>query len=455
MDPLNHRSSPSLPTGKFATLHSAVPVQCLMMGRNISHRRKYREQSHQKSHAGGEISPVLEGNPLIPTGESQWVDTNEGVVSICKLLKSAGTFTFDTEFIGEDSYFSKTCLVQVGTSEMVALIDPFEVTDLSPLFDLIADPGCTKVVHAGKQDFEPLIRLHDKPPAAVFDTQIAAGLVGFPWPVSLTKLIEALLSHDVGGHFTLTQWDERPLTKRQKIYAADDVRYLLALHDLIGKRLEELGRHDWIEEECKALTATDAFGFDVKTVVKRLCKNKTPRKKDLLRIQALVSLRDAIAQEQNEPPRSVIPDDCILSLSRHPVNTIDQLASMRGFPKRIAHQYGKSVLACIEEAQSLTPIALRKPQPVEREAKTRHELDGLWSLFCAWCVGNELSSGLVASRATFTDWCLAIRSNEQPPDSPMTRGWRSTLLIPFAAFLQGTNQLEFQRTTFLQARVKE
>ena len=426
-----------------------------MMGRNTSHRRKYREQSHHESHASGEISPVLEGNPLIPTGEARWIDTNEGVVSICELLKSAGTFTFDTEFIGEDSYFSKTCLVQVGTAQTVALIDPFKVTDMSPLFDLIADPACTKVVHAGKQDFEPLYRLHAKPPTAIFDTQLAAGLIGFPWPVSLTKLIESLLSHDVGGHFTLTQWDVRPLTERQKIYAANDVRYLLALHDLIRKRLDELGRLDWVEEECNALTAPDAFGFDVKTVVKRLCKNKTPRKKDLLRIQALVSLRDAIAQEQNEPPRSVIPDDCILSLSRHPVETTGQLASMRGFPKRIAQQYGEKVLVSLAEAQTLAPISLRKPQPIEREAKTRQELDGLWSLFCAWCVGNELSSGLVASRTTFTDWCLAVRSDKQPPDSPLTQGWRSTLLIPFAAFLQGTNQLEFQRITSLQARVKD
>ena len=425
------------------------------MSRKHDHRRNYRQQSHQESHTSGEIKPVLQGNPYIPTGEAKWVDTNEGVVAVCDDLKSSKIFSFDTEFIGEDSYFAKTCLIQVSTANMVALIDPFAASDLTPLYELLCDPLCTKVVHAGKQDFEPLARLYGKPPAAVFDTQLAAGLIGFPWPISLTKLIDALLQHDVGGHFTLTQWDARPLTKRQLSYAADDVRYLLAIHEIIQTRLDALERLDWVEEECRSLTSPKALGFDLETSVKRICKNKNPRKKELLRIQALVTLRDSIAQKQNEPPRSVIPDDCIIAIARKPADTSSQLASMKGFPKHIAMKFGNDIIQSIVDAQHLSPISLRKPHPIEKEANTRQELDGLWSLFCAWCVGNELSPGLVASRTTFTDWCLAIRADSLPEDSTLTSGWREKVISPFSLFMQGKEELEFSREITFKAKAKE
>jgi ribonuclease D len=312
-----------------------------------------------------------------------------------------------------------------------------------------------KVVHAGKQDFEPVSRLFGKPPKNVFDTQLAAGLIGFPWPISLTKLIETLLHHDVGGHFTLTQWDARPLTERQKFYAADDVRYLLAIHDIIQTKLNSLGRLAWIEEECQSLTSPSTFGFDLQTSVKRICKNKTPRKKELLRIQSLVTLRDFIAQQENEPPRSIIPDDCIIAIARKPADTPEQLASMKGFPKNIALKFGKQILQSIVDAQELSSLTLRKPNPIEKEAKTRQELDGLWSLFCAWCVGNELSSNLVASRATFTDWCLPLRTDTQPPNSPLTTGWRSQVMQPFSAFMQGKEELQFSRDATFIAKTKK
>jgi ribonuclease D len=151
----------------------------------------------------------------------------------------------------------------------------------------------------------------------------------------------------------------------------------------------------------------------------------------------------------------VLPDDCLIALARKPADTSDQLAAMKGFPKKIAMKFGKKILSSILDAQELTPIRLRKPQSIEKEANTRQELDGLWSLFCAWCVGNELSPSLVASRATFTDWYLAIRTGNEPPTSTLTSGWRSVILTPFIQFMQGKEQIEFSLCDSLLARVKE
>jgi len=413
------------------------------MEKSGSHRRKHRQQSHHQSHSDEKITPVLEGNPLVPTGEADWIDTVEEFLSLCSELEKNGVFSYDTEFIGEDSHYPQTCLIQVATTQRVALIDPFIITDLSPLHALIADPKVTTLLHSGSQDLEPVARIFGKPPAAIFDTQLAAGLVGYPYPISLTKLIESILHHDVGGHFTFSQWDARPLTDRQRFYAADDVRYLIAIHEHLHTKLEELGRTQWATEECSKFTSLETYAFNLFNVVKRICKNKNPRKKEIQRIQVIAALRENIAIELDLPTRAVIPNECVLALAKKPVETNEQLASMKGFPRNMANRFGKEILQALLESPSVDPMQMRKPQAIEKEAETRQELDGIWSLFGAWCVGKKLSTGLVTNRPTFTDWFLALREGTPLVDSPLANGWRGEAVQEFATMLSGNGEISF------------
>ena len=421
------------------------------MGTSGSHRRKHRQQSHNESHAQGTITPILEGHPLVPTGTAEWVDTDEKFLELCDSLKNSGIFAYDTEFIGEDSYYAFTCLIQVATTQRVALIDPFKIKDLSPLYALIADPTITTLLHSGSQDLEPVARLFGKAPAGIFDTQLAAGLVGFPWPISLTKLIESILHHDVGGHFTFSQWDARPLSERQRFYAADDVRYLIALHEFLTSKLKELNRISWAEKEFAKFTTIESYEFELINVVKRICKNKSPRKKEIQRVQALAQLRENIAIELDLPTRAVIPNECVLALAKKPVETVSQLASMKGFPRNMANRFGDEILKAILNAPSLEPTQLRKPQAIEKEAETRQELDGIWSLFGAWCVGKHLSTGLVTNRPTFTDWFLALREGNELSDSPLQQGWRCEAVKEFADMISGNGTISFSYNKTLHA----
>ena len=290
---------------------------------------------------------------------------------------------------------------------------------------------------------EPVARIFGKPPAAIFDTQLAAGLVGYPYPISLTKLIESILHHDVGGHFTFSQWDARPLTDRQRFYAADDVRYLIAIHEHLYTKLEELGRTKWAKEECSKFTSMETYAFNLFNVVKRICKNKNPRKKEIQRIQVIAALRENIAIELNLPTRAVIPNECVLALAKKPVETNEQLASMKGFPRNMANRFGEEILQALLESPSVDPMQMRKPQAIEKEAETRQELDGIWSLFGAWCVGKKLSTGLVTNRPTFTDWFLALREGTPLVDSPLANGWRGEAVQEFATMLSGNGEISF------------
>ncbi len=422
------------------------------MGNGSSHRRKHRQQSHNQSHAESTCTPVLQGNPLIPTEDARWIEDKPSFLRLCDELKETGIFAYDTEFIGEDSYYPFTCLIQVATTKTVALIDPFKIKDLIPLYTLITDPDVTVLLHSGSQDLEPVARILGEPPSAIFDTQIAAGLVGYPWPLSLTKSISVILNHEVGGHFTFSQWDARPLSKRQRTYAADDVRYLLAVYDFLQTQLDTLGRNNWATEEFSKHTTIEEYSFNLQNVVKRICRNKHPRKKELQRIQAIASLREEIAITRNLPTRAIIPPECILSLGKKPVETVQQLVSMRGFPKNMANKYGKQILQAVEDAHLQEPVTLRKPNPIEKDPLVRQELDGAWSLFNAWCIGNNLSANLVASRPVFTDWYLALREGTQAQQSPLSKGWRNEFSQEYANMIQNNHKLTFTYNNLIQAR---
>jgi len=422
------------------------------MENRSSHRRRHRQLSHDHSHAKAVITPTLQGHNLVPTDDAIWIDSEKKFLTVCEEIEQEGIFSFDTEFIGEESYYPKTCLVQVATTKVVALIDPFKIRDLSPLYALIASPDVITVLHSGIQDLEPVARVFKQPPSAIFDTQLVSGIVGFPWPISLTRIIESVLDHSVGGHFTFSQWDARPLSGKQCIYAADDVRYLLAIHEYLSTRLKELDRTSWAEEECATLTSMHAYAFKLEQVVKRICRNKHPKKIDLQRIQALVTIRETIAKEHDQPTRVIIPDECVLSLARKPVETIEQLASIRGFPRNIARQHGQEILDAVVRANDLKPFVLRRPHAIEKEVQTQQELEGAWSLFGAWCVGNHLSTRLVTNRVTFTDWYLALREGKPATGSPLNNGWRNEAVGQFANMIQHAGEITFSLDNGLHAK---
>jgi ribonuclease D len=133
--------------------------------------------------------------------------------------------------------------------------------DLTPFWELLCDPAVEKIVHAGDQDVEPVVRHLNRSPANFFDTQIAAGFCALPYPVSLSKLVMELTGAKLGKGLTFTHWDQRPLSPMQLRYAADDVRYLPAVRAELGRRLEKSHHAGWAKEECEALCDASQYRF--------------------------------------------------------------------------------------------------------------------------------------------------------------------------------------------------
>src|SRR5687767_12025626 len=217
-------------------------------------RSHHRAQSHDTAHDAGhdhEPAPKVT-HPLAPKGHAALITTADALRELVERLRGAGSFAYDSEFIGELTYVPKLCLVQVATSQEIALIDPLASggIDLTPFWELVCEPSVEKIVHAGQQDVEPVVRLLKREPANIFDTQVAAGFAGLAYPVALSKLVQELTGARLGKGLTFTHWDQRPLSAMQLRYAADDVRYLIAARDELGKRLEPLPHHlEWARRE--------------------------------------------------------------------------------------------------------------------------------------------------------------------------------------------------------------
>jgi ribonuclease D len=165
----------------------------------------------------------------MPDVREEIVTQPEELAACCAYLASCPHFGFDTEFVGEDSYHPRLCLVQVATDERLFLIDPLSTGPLDAFWALVVDPARVVIVHAGREEVRLCRLWAGRTPGNLFDLQLAAGLTGLPYPLGHGALVNQVLGIRLAKGETLTEWRHRPLTAAQVRYALDDVRYLIPL----------------------------------------------------------------------------------------------------------------------------------------------------------------------------------------------------------------------------------
>jgi ribonuclease D len=410
-------------------------------------RHNYRARAHASAHAGEHARPqVIPDDPLIPKNTAALVTSPNELHELLEHLRASGSFAYDSEFIGELSYHPKLCLIQVATRDRVTLVDTLAHLDLSAFWALVADPAIEKIVHAGQQDLEPVCRLYGQRPANIFDTQIAAGFIGLAYPVGLSKLVKEFVGTQLGKGFTFTHWDQRPLTSVQMRYAADDVRYLPALRDAIGKRLEATGHVDWARQECEALCDPAAFRQDPGADYVRIRGAGTLQGAGLAVLRELLVWRDAAARQHDTPPRSLVKDEILLDMARQPVKSVEGLTKVRGLPRPVEEAEGANIVAAVGRGLA-TPEGQRPlVQSIEETPPERFAIDSLWAMVQAWCAGQAVDPALVSSRSELAKLYREIRTNGLGSvDGRLMNGWRGELLGGrLVQFLAGAGTLRYQ-----------
>ncbi len=398
--------------------------------RHGRYRSPHRQRHHAQLHAeGGEGFPPLLDHPMAPTNEPELVDTDEGLARLVASLREAGSFGYDSEFIGEHSYHPKLCLIQVATPETVTLVDPLAGVDLDPFWRLLADASVEKVLHAGQQDLEPTVRHLGEPPRNVFDTQIAAAFVGLHYPVGLAKLASELLDADLGRGLKFTQWDQRPLSEIQVFYAANDVRYLPLLRQELGGRLDESGNLRWFENESATLSDVELYRFDPTSgrLRGRSAESLSARQRAILR--ELLTWREQTAREQDIPPRSLLKDGLLTALARSRVKSVSKLRDFRGFPRPVQREYGEAILEAIERGREAPLNRGQRKRPYDRDPH-RQRIDAVWARFEKWCETHEIAPLMLTSKAQIAQVVCADEAGHDWPACPATGGWRAEMLTP-------------------------
>lgn len=360
---------------------------------------------------------------------ASWIGTSAELDDCCMRMSSAPVLGLDTEFIGETTFHPQLCLIQVAIPGQLFAIDPFTVGSLDQFWAIVTDPNRAVVVHAGREELRMCQKASGRVPHQLFDTQIAAGLVGIGYPMGYASLVQQALNCPLSKGETLSDWSRRPLTPKQLAYAFDDVRYLLPLHEMLSRRLTELRRVDWLAEESQALKLHADLTRPEHERWRKLRGIGALDRKRLAVVRELFEWRDAVAQRLDRPARSVLRDDVLVEIARRQPQSERDLAHWRGLPQRDRGEILGAVLRGRETRPENWPAETER----EIENPTINALAGvlqavLFDLGTRW----SLIPGLVA---TSTDVRRLVRSRSEQDErwlaeTAFDSGWRAKHVLP-------------------------
>ncbi|MGM0671585.1 MAG: ribonuclease D, partial [Pseudomonadota bacterium] len=215
------------------------------------------------------------------------IETPEALRGFLDTIAGTDWIALDTEFMREKTYYPRLCLIQLATLDQIACVDPLKL-DIHLLEPLLFDAGVTKVFHSASQDLEVLYRELGRVPTPVFDTQIAASMLGYGEQVGYANLVKAVLDRDLDKSQTRTDWSRRPLSEQQIRYAADDVRFLATVFMRLLHELESHERMHWLRPEMEALSNPALYEPDPENAWKRVsgAKRLKPRERGVLKAVA-------------------------------------------------------------------------------------------------------------------------------------------------------------------------
>lgn len=294
------------------------------------------------------------------------ITTNSELRAFCDSLKGSPFITVDTEFLRDKTYYSKLCLVQLsGPDKNAVAIDVLskdEDIDLTPVWDLMADPSILKVFHAARQDLEIILQLSGKMVHPLFDTQVAAMVCGHGEQIGYDSLVADVTGHRPDKSSQFTDWSHRPLSQRQLSYALNDVIFLIDVYHALAKKLEKTGRIDWVNEEMAFLTDPKTYDMNPEDAWKRL-KIRSAKPRDLGVIYELAKWREQESQRKDVPRSRILKDETLLDLGFQQPQTVEDLIRIRGFSPDMARgKFGTAVMQIIGQGLNLPDDKLPKQE---------------------------------------------------------------------------------------------
>jgi ribonuclease D len=280
------------------------------------------------------------------------ITTTQELNIFCKASHDVDWLALDTEFIREKTYYPNLCLVQIASEQDIVCVDTLAIDDLSSLKELLYQPSITKIFHSASQDLEIFVNLFDAVPIPIFDTQIAASLLGYGEQVSYAYLVNEICAIELDKSLSRTNWECRPLSDKEIRYAIDDVKYLAKIYIHLKDQLIKNERRHWAENECKNLAAIEKYKVEVNNIWKHVKGAGKLNSNQLNILKQLARWREHQAITENKPRRWVLSDKTLRILAIEQPIDIGAIRQLADISDDIS-VYANQLLDEIKQAQNI------------------------------------------------------------------------------------------------------
>lgn len=348
------------------------------------------------------------------------ITTTADLAAACERMSRHTFVTVDTEFLRETTYYPLLCVAQIATSDEAVVIDALaQDLDLAPFFELMANEAVLKVFHAARQDIEIVWHQAKLVPRPIFDTQVAAMVLGYGDSISYDQLVQRISGDVIDKSNRFTDWSRRPLSAAQVSYAISDVTHLREVFLSLSADLQSRGRSEWVGEEMEVLTSPDTYRADPETAWERL-KTRVRKPRELGVLMEVAAWREREAQSRDVPRGRVLKDEAIGDIAMHAPTTTERLASLRSLPRGFERsKWGAEIIEAVKRGLA------RDPSELPRLDKPRQGINGSATVELLKVLLRMASEQHgVAAKVIATVEDLERIAIDDRADVPALHGWR-------------------------------
>jgi len=370
--------------------------------------------------------------------EFQYIDDNQGLKEFCASIRDCAVCALDTEFLREKTYFPVLALIQLATEQgQQACIDPLSIDDFTPLIDIFINQKITKVFHSPSQDLELFYQQFEALPKPIFDTQLAASVLGYANQIGYADLVNRLCNVQLEKKYTRADWTRRPLSEGELDYAMDDVRYLLPLFSDLTKELESKGRLSWVQADFDSFSDMEKYKLDETQLWKKLKGVQRLKGINLNNADLLCRWREQVAIAKNRPRRWIMKDEDIVDIARFKPKNKNDLADIRNLNSGYIAKYGDEILQVLQQSQKMAETDYpRHPEFIKLTTQQQAVADCLMAICRNVTEANQIS---LASVATKKDIDQLVVGKE---DGKLSKGWRYKMVgLQLQNFVDGKSTL--------------
>ena len=370
------------------------------------------------------------------------ITTTRDLAAACARLARHPFVTVDTEFLRETTYYPLLCVAQIASADEAIVVDALAPgIDLAPFFELMVDERVLKVFHAARQDIEIVWHMAGRIPHPVFDSQVAAMVLGFGDSISYDQLVQRVTGDNLDKSNRFTDWSRRPLSSAQLAYAVSDVTHLRDVYLALADDLARRGRSEWVGEEMEILTSPETYRVDPENAWQRL-KTRVRRPKELAVLIEIAAWREREAQARDLPRGRVLRDEVLGDIAIQAPTSFERLSHVRSLPKGFERsRWGGDV---IETVQRGLARDLKSLPPIDRQRPT--SVNGATVELMKVLLRMTSEQHGVAAKVIATVDELEQIAADDAADVPALKGWRRDLFGEKAlALKQGRLALSVER----------